>query len=119
MKPERLARGVQSMSGDALPVVHGSGTRVNATAAAVSTAEALLPEGARVIEVRATDAVWLRFGNIGMAAAAAATHSLLFIGGEKVMPVPLDGAGAPYDYFRVIRVGAADVAVQIELISTQ
>lgn len=114
----KLTKVIHYPNGAPVPVVYGSGTRVNNTAAAASAAEAALPTGAAVIEVRATDAIWLRFGNTGMAAASAASTSILFVGGEKVMPVPLDGNGNPYDYFRTLRVGAADVAVQIESIAT-
>lgn len=113
----KLTRAVRFPDGSNVPIVYGTGTRVNNTAAATSAAEAALPAGAAVIEVRATDAIWLRFGNTGMAAASAANTSILFVGGEKVMPVPLDGSGNPYDYFRTLRVGSADVAVQIESIA--
>lgn len=112
----KLTKVIHYPNGSPVPVVYGSGTRVNNTAAAASAAEAALPTGAAVIEVRATDAIWLRFGNTGMAAASAASTSILFVGGEKVMPVPLDGSGNPYDYFRTLRVGSTDVAVQIESI---
>lgn len=117
--PERISREVLFPSKVPAQVVFGSGSRVNATAGAASTAEAALPTGARVIEVRATDAIWIRFGNTGMSAAAADANSILFPAGEKVMPVPLDSSGNPFDYFRVLRVGSSDVAVQIERVTTQ
>ena len=117
--PERISREVLFPSKRPLQVVYGSGTRVNATAGAASTSEAALPSSSRVIEVRATDAVWIRFGNTGMGAAAADENSILFPAGEKVMPVPLDANGNPYDYFRVLRVGSTDVPVQIERVLTQ
>lgn len=100
-------------------MVYGSGSRVNATASAGGTAETALPTGSRLIELRATDAIAIRFGNTGMGAAAVDADSILFPAGEKVMLVPLDAGGAPYDYFRVIRVGSADVPVQIERIAVQ
>lgn len=114
--PEKLSRQIIGKPG-VLPIVWGSGSRVNATATAASTTEAALPSGAKVIELRATEAIWIRFGNTGMNAAAADTDSILFPAGEKVMPVPLTAAGVAYDYFRVMRVGSADVPVQIELVS--
>lgn len=119
MKPERLARGVLNMNGDALAVVYPSGTRVNATAAVASTAEAAMPASARVIELRCTLDIWIRFGNTGVGAAAADANSILVPAGEKVMPVPVDASNNPYDFFRVIRAGSADSAVQIERIDTQ
>lgn len=117
--PVKLSRSLQANNGDAIPVVWGSGSRVNATATAASTAEAALPTGATLIELRATDAVAIRFGNTGMGAAAVDANSILFPAGEKVLPVPLDSSGIPFDYFRVIRVGAEDVPVQIELVHIQ
>lgn len=102
-----------------MQVVYGSGARVVATAASTSSAEAALPTGARVIEVRSTGAVWLRFGNTGMDAAAADANSILFPAGEKPMPVPLDSAGVPFDFFRVLRAASESVdgAVQIEAVA--
>jgi len=117
--PDRLSRSVQFPNKESVQTVFGSGSRVNATAASTSTSEAALPTGSKVVEVRATDAIWLRFGNTGMGAAAADANSILFIAGEKVMPVPLHTDGSPFTYFRVLRVGDTDVPVQIERIEVQ
>ncbi len=115
----QLPRGVQFPTGGNLQTVFYSGTRVNATAAASSTAEAALPSGAVVVELRMTDFIWIRFGDTGMGAAAADANSMLMAGGEKIMPIPLNASGVPYGYFRVLRVGSTDVAVQIEKVTTQ
>lgn len=117
--PERISRSVQFPGGETCQIVYGSGSRVNATADAAGTAEAALPAGAKLIELRATDSIAIRFGNTGMGAAAIDANSILFPAGEKVMPVPLDASGNPYDFFRVIRTGSADVYVQIEKIAMQ
>lgn len=112
--PLRLSRKVAYNDGDAVPIVVGNGTRVNATAAVASTAEAALPTGATgsVVIVRATDAIWIRFGTTGMGAAAADANSILFLGGEAPILTP-DSA----THFRVLRVGSADVAVQLEAVA--
>jgi hypothetical protein len=117
--PEKISRSVRFPGGEPAQIVYGSGDRVVATASTASTAEAALPTGARLIELRAAGAIWIRFGNTGMGAAAADADSILFPAGEKPMPVPLDASGNPYDFFRVLRVSTetADVAVQIERIN--
>lgn len=113
----KLGSAYTNVKGQALPLVLGAQSRVNATAGAATTAEAALPAGAVVIEVRASDAIWIRFGNTGMGAAAADANSILFPAGEKCFPVPLHTDDTPFTFFRVLRVGAADVAVQIERIA--
>jgi hypothetical protein len=119
MVPYALARGLLTIDGKALAVVYGSGTRVNATAAAASTAEAAMPAGAKVIELRATAAIAIRFGNTGVGAAAVDANSILFPAGEKVLQVPESALGVPYDFFRVIRAAGTDAAVQLEKVDVQ
>lgn len=112
--PLRLSRKVSYNDGDAVPIVIGTGTRVNATAGVASTSEAALPSGAAgsVVIVRATDAIWIRFGATGVGAAAADANSILFLGGEAPILTP-DNA----THFRVLRVGSSDVAVQLESVA--
>lgn len=115
----RLSRTLAYANGDPVPVVHGSGSRVNATATAASTAAAALPTAARVLLVRATADVWLRLGESGVGAAAADANSMLFLAGEALISVPLIGdTSAPVTHFRVMRVGSADVPVQLERVDT-
>ncbi len=78
-----------------------------------STTQAAIPTGGNILMIRATDAVWIRFGATGVGAAAADANSILFIGGEA--PYVLKSGDA---FFRVLRVGAADVAVQLESVAT-
>lgn len=117
--PEKVTRSIRFPGGDPVQLVYGSGVRAVATAASASSAEVALPTGARLIEVRTTGSVWLRFGNTGMNAAASDENSILFPAGEKPMLVPIDASNLPYDFFRVLRAAneAADVSVQIESIS--
>lgn len=110
--PQRPASLVQFPGGDAAQFFVPTGTRVNATAAAASTAEAAVPAGGNILLIRATDAIAIRFGTTGMGAAAIDADSILFIGGEA--PFVLSGQ----THFRVIRVGAADVPVQLESVGT-
>lgn len=117
--PEKLSRSLQFPDGRPVQIAYGSGSRVNTSATVASTAEVALPSGSRVIELRATESIAIRFGNTGMGAAAVDADSVLFPAGEKLMIVPLDANGAPYDYFRCIRVGSADVPVQIEKVTVQ
>lgn len=101
------------------PLVRYSGVRKNATATSGGTSAAELPAGARVIEVRVTDSVYIRFGDSDVGAAAADTNSILLVAGEKIMLVPGAEDEVPYKYFRVIRVGSSDVAVQIEKVDVE
>ena len=111
--PREVDKALRFKDGQAIQVLQGSGTRVNATAAVASTAEAAIPAGGTVLLCRATDAIWIRFGTTGMGAAAADANSILFVGGEAPIPLP-DGT----THFRVLRVGSADVAVQLESVTT-
>jgi hypothetical protein len=104
-----LTRAIKFPTGETAQVIAASGTRVNATAGETSTAEAAVPAGSRVLIIRATDAIWIRFGATGMSAAAADANSILFLGGEAIYQLK-DGE----THFRVLRVGSADVAVQLE-----
>jgi hypothetical protein len=86
----------------------GNGSRTNATAGAASS-NAALPTGATgLVIVRCTDYVWLNFGTSGVTATAAAT-SILCPPGEGVYPI-----ASTATHFAVLRVGAADVPVQVE-----
>lgn len=101
-------------NGNAVQVLPLSGVRVNATATVSSTAEAALPAGCAggLVIVRAVEAIAIRFGLTGMGAAALDANSILFPAGEAPVPVP-----AGLTHFRVIRVGSADVAVQLETVN--
>ncbi len=112
---QRVSAGgvVQFPGGDAAQVFIPTGTRVNATATNVSTAEAAVPAGGGVIMIRATDAIWIRFGATGMGAAAADANSTLFVAGESPYVLKVNEG-----FFRVLRVGGADVAVQLESVAT-
>lgn len=111
--PQRPARFAAYPGGQPVQILSGSTVRVNATAAAASTAEAAVPAGGNLLLIRATDAVAIRFGATGMGAAALDANSILFCPGE-----------APYilnpgeTHFRVIRVGSSDVPVQLESVAT-
>ena len=102
----------KSANGQTFQIMPLSGVRINATAAVASTTEAALPTGTeRLVMVRATDAIAIRFGATGMGAAAVDLNSILFPAGEAPVPVPSTAT-----HFRVIRVGSVDVAVQLEAI---
>lgn len=111
--PPTVSNSARLPNGEVAQFLQGSGTRVNATAGAASTAEAAVPTGGKILLISATDSIAIRFGAAGMSAAAVDADSILFIAGS-----------APYvlkpneTHFRVIRVGAADVAVQLESVGT-
>lgn len=111
--PQRLSDATSYPGGTPLQIVNGTGTRVVATAGAASTAEAAIPAGGNVLIIRAIAPIWIRFGATGMGAAAADANSILFCTGEA--PYVLKSGEA---FFRVLRVGSADVLVQLESAST-
>lgn len=110
---KKVNGGFRFGAGDSVQMLPLSGVRVNATANAAGTAEAALPAGCagNVVVVRATDAIAIRFGATGMGAAAIDADSILFPAGEAPVPVPSTAT-----HFRCIRVGSADVAVQLETV---
>lgn len=110
---KRVNGGFQFGSGNSVQVLPLSGVRVNATATVASTAEAALPAGCagNLVMVRATADIAIRFGVTSMGAAAVDANSILFPGGVEPLPVP---AGSTH--FRCIRIGAADVPVQLETV---
>lgn len=117
----RLAAAAAFTSDAAAPMVRYTGARVNATVSSSSTTAAEIPAGSTIIELRLTDSVYIRFGDSDVGAAAADTNSILVVGGEKVMVVPSAAAtpDVPYKYFRAIRVGSTDVALQIAKVDTE
>ena len=91
-----------------IPVLQGSGNRVNMTAA-VASSNAALPTGTSSwVIVRCTDYIWLNFGTGAVTASAAAT-SFLVPPGEGAYPVASTATHAA-----ILRVGASDVSVQLE-----
>ncbi len=95
-----------------MQVAVGSGNRTNLTAG-VATSNAALPTGTNgLLIVRCTDYFWLNFGSGAVTATAAAT-SILCPPGEGVYPVPSTATN-----FAGLRVGASDVAVQVESLSS-
>jgi hypothetical protein len=110
----KLGRMFVYPNGDAAQVPFMTGSRVNATITSSSSTEAAIPSGARIIEVRSTEAVWLRFGATGVGAAAADANSILFPAGVSIMAVPFSSGDAFSTHFRGLRVGSNDAIVQIE-----
>ena len=115
----RIAAAATFPNDKAAPLAKYTGTRINATAGVASSAEAALPLNAKVIEIRCTDSIWIRFGATGMGAAAADANSQLVPPGEKIQLIPYSSGTTVSTHFRVLRVGSADVLVQIEVVETQ
>ena len=113
VQPQRLANSIAFPGGIPLQVTCCTGTRVVATAGGTSTSEAAVPSGGNVLMIRAASAIWIRFGATGVGAAAADANSILFPSGEA--PYLLKNGEA---FFRVLRVGSDDVAVQLESVGT-
>ena len=117
MATNKIGGGYKFPSGDSVQMLPLSGSRVNATAATASTAEAALPSGARLLMIRATGPIAIRFGQTGMGAAAVDANSILFPAGEAPVQVPLHTDGTPHGYFRVIRASGSDAFVQVEMVN--
>ena len=103
-----------------LQVVRWSGQRVSVASGAAGSTELALPAGYTLLEITATENIYIRFGNTGMDVASttvANDGSRLFLAGVQIVPVPLDSNDNPYDYFSVIRAAATNGIVQIEGVS--
>lgn len=97
------------LNGAQIPLMRGSGLRSNLTAG-VATSNTTIPSGTdRFVLVRASDWVWLNFGASAAVTASAAITSILFAPGEAPVPVPVGTT-----HVAALRVGAADVPVQLE-----
>jgi hypothetical protein len=95
-----------------------TGVRTQHAGAAASSLAVEIPTGAKIIEIRATEAVWIRFGTSGVGAAAADENSMLFPAGVSVMATPFSSAEIASTHVRVIRAGSSDSVVQIEEIAS-
>lgn len=115
MATNKIGGGYKFPTGESVQMLPLSGVRVNATAAVASTAEAALPSGARLVVVRATGPIAIRFGDTGMGAAAIDADSVLFPSGEAPVRVPFGATdNTAATHFRVIRASGSDAYVQIE-----
>lgn len=115
---KQVQSGYLLRGGDAAQMFPGTGLRVNATAAVASTAEAAVPAGAKLIMLRASGPIAIRFGLTGVGAAAVDANSILIgAAGEFPVDIPLHTDGTPFTFFRVIRAGLADAFVQLESVS--
>lgn len=117
----RIAPAAAFHSDKSAPLVRYSGSRVNATVTSSSSAATALPAGSKVIELRITDAVYIRFGDSGVGAAAADANSILVPAGEKLLVVPFSNVTSEVyaTHFRALRVGSTDVAAQIERVEVE
>lgn len=111
--PQRVANFAAYPGGYPVSTLIGTRTRVNATAGSTTTEATAVPTGGNVLILRATAAIWIRFGGASVGAAAAGADSILFVAGEA--PYVLN---AGETHFRVLRAGSADVPVQIESVGT-
>lgn len=94
---------------NAIPVAVGSGNRAALTAG-VATSQTTVPTGTSgLVLVRCTDYFWLNFGTSAAVTAVAGATSTLVPPGEGLVPVPAGSTN-----FAGLRVGAADVVVQLE-----
>ena len=116
MASNKIGGGYKFPNGEAVQMLPLSGVRVNATAGAASTAEAAVPTSARLMVVRATGPIAIRFGLTGMSAAAVDANSMLFPAGEAPVSVPLI-SDVPATHFRVIRASGSDAFVQLESVN--
>lgn len=106
---------VKYPSGSIVPTVFLSGLRVTVQATAASSAATTIPTGSRVIAVRASVCVWIRWGASGVVDAAKDDNSQLFPPGESVIPVPTV-AGVLATHFKVLREDT-DGYAQVEQVS--
>lgn len=111
-----VVRAIEGVNGGAPVSLIGTGTRVNATAAAASTAEAAVPAAAagNYCRVLTQGPIAIIFGATGVAAAAADNTSTFLPAGEHIFKL-----AATDTHFRVIRSIATDALLQLESLTSQ
>ncbi|HVJ22329.1 MAG TPA: hypothetical protein VM756_00170 [Burkholderiales bacterium] len=111
-----VIRAIQGPNGAAPVSLIGTGTRVNATAATASTAEAAVPAAAagNYCRVLTQGPIAIRFGATGVGAAAADNTSTFLPAGEHIFKL-----AATDTHFRVIRSIATDALLQLESLTSQ
>ena len=79
------------------------------------TVRVILPAGAKVIELTATENVYINFGDVTVNATTtiATDGSRLFLAGVQTVVVPLDSGGIPFTYIAAFEAGVAGI-LQIE-----
>lgn len=102
----------QDLNSTPLPGFEYTTTRAVATAGAASS-NAAIPTGSagKWVVVRVGAPIWLNFGTSGVTASAATT-SMLWSGAELLFKVPSTAT-----HFAVLRIGATDISVQLELLA--
>lgn len=110
-----LQHAVKFPDGQTAQLVRWSGERIQLTAASGASADTALPANTRLVEIRALEDVFIRFGIAGVEASAD-VDSILFPRGVQVVPVPLDSDNNPFTHVSVIRALADDGTVQFEKI---
>lgn len=102
-------------NGAPLQVVRWSGQRVAIASDGDSTAMQILPAGAKLIEISATQDCYMAFGDGAVVASGtvAPDGSRLFLAGAQIVVVPLDSEDVPFTHCAVIQAGVAGI-VQIE-----
>lgn len=105
---------INDASNRPVQLFHQSGVRVTLTTTDASTTAGTalptnLPSAGALVEIRATDVVYINFGSSSGVVAALDSTSLLFPAGEKVMELPSGST-----HFAIIRATANNATVQIE-----
>lgn len=98
-----------------LQVTRWSEQRVGVTFTGSNQIMEILPTGAILVELTATENCFINFGGSSVIATAtiAVNESRLFLAGVQVVPVPLDGSGVPFTHVAVIQQGTAGI-LQVE-----
>ena len=98
-----------------LQVTRWSEQRVGVTFTASNQIMEILPVGAILVELTATENCFINFGggSVVATAAIAVDESRLFLAGVQVVPVPLDGSGDPFTHVAVIQQSVSGV-LQVE-----
>ena len=86
-----------------LQVARWTGRRAAVTTSATSQ-RLELPDGASLVEIVTQEAVYINFGDSSVVASDVIGNdsNLLFLTGVQIVPVPLNGAGAPQTHVAVL-----------------
>jgi len=91
-------------NGNAVQVVRWTGQRIHLAAADVASAATPLPTGSKILELRAGEDCYVRFGDDAVEASQDG-DSDFYPRGVQTIAVPLDANLQPYTHVSVIRAG--------------
>lgn len=110
---DQLQHVIMFPNGSAVQIARCTGERIQIEATDSPSEAVPLPEGARLVEIRATEDCYIRFGDETVVATTD-HESMLFLRGVQPVAILLDGDNDPLTHVSAVRLGSQNAVVQIE-----